>query len=429
MQVLVDENRHVTLGRSEMYVTWLEIKQLRCFEHANVSLLYPGKPDVPDKVLDNMNLLLGVNGAGKTTILKALALAVLAPVLDYSGFVPYCLVRRVKRPPARRKKPARGPIAKATIEAGAVEANGHARSKRPREETLSVSIQRHGSSERVSHSGARESALSLLEDDNSPVRFMTGYGATRRVESAESVDPRSRKRRMPRYQRVAGLFEEYIALMPLGPWLVRLKSSKPRRYSEIVHLLDHLLPQGTRFEGRFEGLEALFLHQGLLLPFGALSDGYRAYIGLLGDLIYHLQSVCPTKRMLTDLPGVVLIDDVDLQLHPEWQRVVVPTLARTFPRLQFVMTSHSPIIAGTLHSKNVVVLHSEGGISTVQTSTHRLHGLNADQIAISPYFGLPTTRAADEVDKLRALSAQTRKRGDTARAIEYLNELAGTNSE
>ena len=59
-----------------MYITSLEIENLRCFEHAKVSLLYPGKADVPKQVLDNVNLLLGVNWAGKTTNLKAIALAV-----------------------------------------------------------------------------------------------------------------------------------------------------------------------------------------------------------------------------------------------------------------------------------------------------------------------------------------------------------------
>src|SRR5258708_28541290 len=107
-----------------MYVSSLEMENLRCFEKANVSLLYPGKADRPRQVLANVNLLLGVNGAGKTTVLKAIALAVLTPVLESSGFVPYCLVRRPKRPPGRRKKPARGAIATATITAGAVHANG-----------------------------------------------------------------------------------------------------------------------------------------------------------------------------------------------------------------------------------------------------------------------------------------------------------------
>jgi hypothetical protein len=413
-----------------MYVSSLEIENLRCFEKANVSFLYPGKADVPKKVLDNVNLLLGLNGAGKTTILKAVALAVLTPVLESSGFVPYCLVRRSKRLPGRRKKPARSPLALATITAVTVPANGPSKAKAPRNgETFTVTIERRGSTERISHARGVGSPFDFFDEENSPDRFMTGYGATRRVEMAENVDPRSQKRRIPRYQRVAGLFEEYIALMPFGTWLASLKADKPRRYKEIVQLIDSLLPEGTRFEGRFEGLEALFVHQGVQLPFGALSDGYRAYIGLLGDLVYHLHSVCPARRKVTELPGIVLIDDVDLQLHPAWQRVVVPTLATTFPRLQFVLTSHSPIIAGTLHSTNVSLLDPEGSASTVETSTHRLHGLNADQIAISPYFGLPTTRAEDEIKTLKAMSDQARERGDTAAAIEYLNELAGTTPE
>jgi hypothetical protein len=413
-----------------MYLRSLEIENLRCFEKAKVSLLYPGQPDLPKQVHANVNLLLGVNGAGKTTILKAIALAVLTPVLESSGFVPYCLVRRLKRPPVRRKKADRGIIATATITAQAAHTNGHtrARGRRP-EDTFKVTIERRGSIERIKSANGVGSPFDFFDEENSPERFLTGYGATRRVESAESVDPRSQKRRIPRYQRVAGLFEEYIALMPLNTWLPSVKAARPRRFTEILSLFDKLLPKGTRFDGRFEDLEALFAHQGLKLPFGALSDGFRAYIGLLGDLIYHLQSVCPTRRKLTDLPGIVLIDDVDLQLHPAWQRVVVPTLATTFPLLQFVITSHSPIIAGTLHSKNTSILRSEGSLSTVETSTHRLHGLNADQIAISPYFGLPTTRADDEVEKLRTISAQTRERGDTAKAIEYLNELAGTTPE
>lgn len=413
-----------------MYVTSIEMENLRCFEKAKVSLLYPGKADVPKKVLANVNLLLGVNGAGKTTILKALALAVLTPVLESSGFVPYCLVRRSKRPPTRRKKKTRGAISTATITATAVDANGHAKVNTQRkEESFQVNIERRGSNERIIGARGVGSPFDFFYEENLPDRFLTGYGTTRRVELAESVDPRSQKRRIPRYQRVAGLFEDYIALMPIGVWLVPLKSTKLRRFTEVVKLIELLLPEETRFDGRFEGMEPLFTHHDLQLPFGALSDGYRAYIGLVGDLIYHLQSVCPPRRKLTELPGMILIDDVDLQLHPAWQRVVVSKLATTFPRLQFVITSHSPIIAGTLHSQNVSILHSEGAASTVETTDHRLHGLNSDQIAISPYFGLPTTRAGDEVDKLRAISKQTRERGDTAAAIDYLNELAGTTPE
>ena len=89
------------------------------------------------------------------------------------------------------------------------------------------------------------------------------------------------------------------------------------------------------------------------LPFGTLSDGYRAYLGLVADLIYHLQMNCPHGGNLTDMTGIVLVDDIDLHLHPKWQRTVVPHLAGTFPRLQFILTTHSPLVTGTLHADNV----------------------------------------------------------------------------
>jgi hypothetical protein len=410
-----------------MYVTELEIETLRCFEKEKMSLLYPGKADIPRHVLPNVNLLLGVNGAGKTTILEAIAIAALAPVLNNSGFVPYYLVRR---PPGRRSKQQQNAGATATITARAIDGNGGNGATPPAgEDTLTVKIEWRAGSEWISHPSGPGPDADFADEANSSARFLAGYGTTRRVETAESVDPRSQKRRAPHYQRVAGLFEEYIALMPLGTWLLPLKSKRPGRFNELVSLIASLLPKGTRFSGKFDNLESLFVHQGVQLPFGALSDGYRAYIGLLCDLIYHLHSVCPARRKVTNLPGIVLIDDVDLQLHPEWQRVVVPKLAKAFPRLQFVITTHSPITAGTLHSTNVLILHSEKGASTVQASAHRLHGLNADQIAISPYFGLPTTRAEDQVEKLRAISEQAGDQGDPAKAIEYLNELAGAAPE
>src|SRR5262249_7199656 len=150
----------------------------------------------------------------------------------------------------------------------------------PEEASFTVNIERRGSSERIRGASGVGSPFDFFDEENSPERFLTGYGATRRVEMAESVDSRSHKRRIPRYQRVAGLFEEYVALMPLGTWLAQLKTSKHRRFKELIELIDVLLPDETSFEGHFEGLEALFLHQGVQLPFGALSDGYRAYIGL-----------------------------------------------------------------------------------------------------------------------------------------------------
>lgn len=182
---------------------------------------------------------------------------------------------------------------------------------------------------------------------------------------------------------------------------------------------------GTRFTGVLgPDREPLFTQRRVNLPLGALSDGYRAYIGLVGDLIYHLHRSCPPRSELTSLPGLVLVDDIDLHLHPSWQRHVVPRLASTFPRLQFVLTSHSPLVTGTLQSENIFLMEADGdGPSQVRQITEPVHGLNADQVLTSSYFDLETTRAPEARKNLLRLAREA-ENGDPAEAIKFLRELS-----
>jgi hypothetical protein len=258
-------------------------------------------------------------------------------------------------------------------------------------------------------------------DDDSPAYFMVGYGATRRVENVENLGPQTTKRRSVRYQRVAGLFEDYITLFPLGAWLSHLKKTSRDRYAEIKSLLRTLLPKDTEFTGRFEQLEPVFQHRGVYLPFGALSDGYRAFIGMVGDLIYHLQLTCPKQMKLRQITGIVLVDDIDLHLHPSWQLTVVPNLATTFPMIQFILTSHSPILVGTVHAKNIRIIED----STVKQLSEDVHGLSADQILASSYFNLTTVRSPDEEARLATITEEVAERSDPNGAIEFLRRLSG----
>src|SRR5438876_217733 len=78
-----------------MYIRSLAIRSLRCFESAELSLQYPDRDRHTDLLAPNVNLLLGNNGSGKSTVLAGLALAALAPVLSKSaGYVPYHMVRK-----------------------------------------------------------------------------------------------------------------------------------------------------------------------------------------------------------------------------------------------------------------------------------------------------------------------------------------------
>lgn len=87
-----------------------------------------------------------------------------------------------------------------------------------------------------------------------------------------------------------------------------------------------------------------------------LSDGERSVLALVGDMARRLSTLNPTLENPNHGEGVVLIDEVDLHLHPKWQRRVVGNLERTFPHCQFIITTHSPQVVGELAPESVMLL-------------------------------------------------------------------------
>ena len=175
-----------------------------------------------------------------------------------------------------------------------------------------------------------------------------------------------------------------------------------------------------------EGDEFLFeVGPCLLVPYPALSDGYRSYIGWIGDMLKHICDCCPKGKKLVDNSGIVMVDEVDLHLHPEWQRKVVPMLAAALPRIQFIFTTHSPIVTGTVLPANLIVMSGSAALgAAAEKATENVHGRTADEILLSSYFGLPSTRAPSFTRKLHTLS---RKAGtDPAAAGEVLKLLASS---
>jgi predicted ATP-binding protein involved in virulence len=142
-------------------------------------------------------------------------------------------------------------------------------------------------------------------------------------------------------------------------------------------------------------------------------------------MLFHACHACPPRKKLTDLRGVAMVDDIDLHLHPRWQMKVVGTVARAFPKLQFILTSHSPLVAGSLEWMNITTLKLQG--KTNRTSAVRLkesiHGLDADQVLISSFFGLSTTRAPEKARQLDDLTRRARD-GDDEAAMRVVSELA-----
>ncbi len=97
------------------------------------------------------------------------------------------------------------------------------------------------------------------------------------------------------------------------------------------------------------------------LQFRQLSDGYRNVIGMVADIAYRCIKLNPHlgEQAVTHTPGIVLIDELDLHLHPNWQRRIVGDLKKTFPNIQFVATTHSPFIVQSLKSEELLILDEQ----------------------------------------------------------------------
>lgn len=93
------------------------------------------------------------------------------------------------------------------------------------------------------------------------------------------------------------------------------------------------------------------------VPFRNLSDGQRVLLAMVGDIARRATILNPHlgEKVLLETPGVVLVDELDLHLHPKWQRRVIEDLRRTFPKIQFICTTHSPFLIQSLRSPEELI--------------------------------------------------------------------------
>ncbi|WP_069471229.1 AAA family ATPase [Candidatus Marithrix sp. Canyon 246] len=96
-----------------------------------------------------------------------------------------------------------------------------------------------------------------------------------------------------------------------------------------------------------------------ILPAHLLSDGQRTILAMVADITYKAASLNPQleDQVALETPGIVLIDEIDLHLHPNWQRKIVNSLKTTFPKIQFITTSHSPFIIQSLRDGELIDLN------------------------------------------------------------------------
>lgn len=128
----------------------------------------------------------------------------------------------------------------------------------------------------------------------------------------------------------------------------------------------------VRYDVKLGELQLIYLDNNnnkMMQPMHELSDGYRNTLGMIADIAYrmavlnsHLLEKC------TETPGVIFIDEVDLHLHPQWQKKILGDLQSVFPNVQFIVTTHSPHVIASVKGENIVRLEQYRVVENIENS-------------------------------------------------------------
>jgi hypothetical protein len=263
--------------------------------------------------------------------------------------------------------------------------------------------------------------------------FSCGYGPFRRVFGASPEA--TRQMVAPTTERFVTMFQEAASLAEVDQWMRLLKhkelenkDAEREQLALVLELLrDDLMPNQITVD-RVDS-DGLWLkdRNGVQLAWGEMSDGYRAAAALLADIVRHLIGTYGLAgltekngegKTVIKRSGVVLIDEIDAHLHPGWQREIGFWLKRHFPNIQFLVTTHSPIICQAADQNGLFVLPDPGSESSPgplsDEDYRKVIASRPDTILLTPAFGLQNTRSPRAVEAratLAKLEAKKRSGG------------------
>lgn len=140
----------------------------------------------------------------------------------------------------------------------------------------------------------------------------------------------------------------------------------------VRNAISSLMPEFSTLRVRRSPLRMTVTKQGQELIINQLSDGEKCLLAMVGDLARRLAIANPGLEKPLEGSGVVLIDEIELHLHPKWQREIIPALTRTFPNCQFIVTTHSPQVVSHVKPEGIYILKAtpEGIVVTHPESSY-----------------------------------------------------------
>ena len=414
-------------GGMSMWVESIKLENIKCFQNQEIKFIsnpnnqrrWRAKPY-------HWITLLGENGVGKSTILQALALLLAGPEAAKE------LLPRPTGWICNPKTPGK-------LTAVLHQEEGDT-GKFGNRQSFSYSYFVTGT-ERLEVGGSKDKQTytepALIEENSKILSwlranafasdnkgwFAVGYGAFRRLTRVSqviipSLEPPKRS------SNFFSQFNEDTSLSSFERWMVYLdyriaknpEDSKSKQMKKIgEEAITKLLPGNVEIaEVTADGL-IQFLVNGQKVPTISLSDGFRSMIALAGDLIWRLLQSFPNLDNPTEASGVVLIDELDIHLHPSWQREIAGWLQEVFPNLQFFVATHSPLIAAGAGENSLTLRIDlvEGESQIVEVPYLEL-AANVDRTLTSAAFGLKSTYPTDTENKIKRYHQLNRKNKNLA---------------
>lgn len=170
-----------------------------------------------------------------------------------------------------------------------------------------------------------------------------------------------------------------------------------------------------------------------LIPFSSLSLGYQTVSALTIDIAWRLFEKYPSSANPLSEPAIVLIDEIDLHLHPKWQRQIRNELSKHFPNVQFIATAHSPLMAQTYLDANLAVIklehrpkHAQQKQAVIINDPLVVKDWRLDQVITSELFGFDSARPPEVDAKLQRQAFLTGKMGKSFKEKKELEVLTRT---
>ncbi|MBO9663427.1 AAA family ATPase [Dokdonella sp.] len=385
-----------------MYIHKVILENIKGFNHLDVRF---SRETAAGPQYSGWNVLTGGNGSGKTTVLKAITLALVGPE-----------IARALQPSFAGWIADGADEATIAVQIKASESDSFETGRRPVGPFYAeLHLERKGGDVVVSPGRAyvqgKRSAINGPWSTGQSVWFAAAYGPFRRLygTSPDAMRLMSSPGKPPRF---ATLFKEDATLVESQNWLQELQFKVlEKRHKETEVLADVMellnadfLRHGLRVDK--VNSDGLWLKnsEGVSLVLADMSDGYRSSLALLIDIVRHLTLAYPDQPLIARegdkvyIPhyGVVLIDEVDAHLHPAWQRDIGFWLKSHFPNIQFIVSSHSAFVCQSADERGIFILDKDGPSGDARIGVDEWRKVvsgTVDQVLLSSAFGMVHTRS------------------------------------